>query len=398
MGQGLTLERALTTHFVQRQISLDGTISLAATETQNIRSSMEDITCMVFPLAPAKLTGLLSLCDGHSGRLPAYWTTQTLPDVFKVLKDPHNHLDIQTSLMRIDQAVLNSLNKSLGGTTLVGVVFTVAPDLSSCKATVFHLGDSRCILIRADNSFIQVTQDHKPDSPLERERIEAAGHSVHIPGGDYPARIDASLGLSRALGDAVYKRNLQVPFYNQAVTSLCDVTDVVLSPGDFLLLLCDGYFETQSSADVVKQFNDYKHKHADQFLVDQVPCLQSLVAASQLSKSADNHSAVLLPFSGPQLQKPNKPYKCQVVDVALPAIVVDTVEPKEENKTEDALEEKIKKAAKNEENDHYQFQTRQFAQLYEAQVKAQTPVSPPMLHPIPFIVPAELSFPYPPPQ
>lgn len=82
------------------------------------------------------------------------------------------------------------------------------------------MGDSRAILGRKKShlsrkiDFLELSKDHKPDNPLERERIEKSGGFVdnyHSAGGECygPYRVwlkgaqYPGLAMSRSLGDEV---------------------------------------------------------------------------------------------------------------------------------------------------------------------------------------------------
>ena len=69
------------------------------------------------------------------------------------------------------------------------------------KLICANAGDSRCV-VGANKRAVALSEDHKPTGPIEKARIEAAGHTVSDEG-----RIDGILNLSRGLGDANFKRN-----------------------------------------------------------------------------------------------------------------------------------------------------------------------------------------------
>lgn len=73
------------------------------------------------------------------------------------------------------------------------------------KLYVANAGDSRAALSRS-GSLIELSYDHKPENPLELERIVASGYKVE--GG----RINNHLNLSRCLGDLHYKKNASLPY------------------------------------------------------------------------------------------------------------------------------------------------------------------------------------------
>jgi serine/threonine protein phosphatase PrpC len=62
-------------------------------------------------------------------------------------------------------------------------------------------GDSRVVLGRSSGNEMccPLSEDHKPDNPEEKARIEATGGFVE------ENRVNGSLALSRALGDFEYK-------------------------------------------------------------------------------------------------------------------------------------------------------------------------------------------------
>jgi len=98
--------------------------------------------------------------------------------------------------------------------------------LGKDKVTVANIGDSRAILGRMKKgedgvlkiSAVELSKDHKPELPEEKERIENAGGEV-----DDDGRVDGGLNLSRAFGDFVFKANKEMPAEKQEVIAFPDV-------------------------------------------------------------------------------------------------------------------------------------------------------------------------------
>ena len=77
--------------------------------------------------------------------------------------------------------------------------------------------------------------DHKPNDPVEVERINKAGHNVQMD------RVDGALALSRAIGDLEFKDCKDKPAKEQAVTVFPDITSRPRHADDkFIIIACDG--------------------------------------------------------------------------------------------------------------------------------------------------------------
>ncbi|KAG2448253.1 hypothetical protein HYH02_006837 [Chlamydomonas schloesseri] len=129
------------------------------------------------------------------------------------------------------------------------------------QLAVAHAGDSRVVL--CENGVAQaLTQDHKPDTPAERDRIYQAGLFVMQRPGGVP-RVGGSLAMSRAMGDVKFKAP-ELPPDRQAVTAAPDTTQVRLggsqaaAPGDpaaashprLLVVACDGLWDVMERQQV----------------------------------------------------------------------------------------------------------------------------------------------------
>ena len=108
-----------------------------------------------------------------------------------------------------------------------------------------NAGDTRCCLSN-NGKLVRMSKDHKPDNEIEKQRITEAGGFIS------EGRVNANLNLSRALGDLEYKKNKNIPPEKQLISAYPDVTERKIEDKDeFILLGCDGIWETQTSPDII---------------------------------------------------------------------------------------------------------------------------------------------------
>jgi len=131
---------------------------------------------------------------------------------------------------------------SAGSTSCVACLY--GPD-EECrlKLVVANAGDSRAVLGRRDGSAVRLSQDHTPDVPGERKRIEQEGSSVVDAHGIWRIVLPsqrgagiAGLSVSRGFGDLSYKQAAKV------VSAVPDVflRNVDLQEDSFVILGSDG--------------------------------------------------------------------------------------------------------------------------------------------------------------
>jgi len=109
-------------------------------------------------------------------------------------------------------------------------------------------GDSRAIICKGGKA-VALSEDHKPNDPVERSRIEKAGGFVQEMNGHH--RVNGNLNLSRAIGDLKYKGNSTIEKKDQIITAEPDITRWTLSPDDeFAVLACDGVWDVMSNQEV----------------------------------------------------------------------------------------------------------------------------------------------------
>lgn len=120
---------------------------------------------------------------------------------------------------------------------------------------VANAGDSRAVLCRG-RAAVELSIDHKPEDADEKARIVAAGGTVTADG-----RVNDGLNLSRAIGDHVYKWRADLALADQMISALPDVTSTELVPlaDEFLVIACDGIWNSMSSQEVVDFVYDRLH-------------------------------------------------------------------------------------------------------------------------------------------
>jgi serine/threonine protein phosphatase PrpC len=200
-------------------------------------------------------TCIYGVFDGHGKRghdvsnfvkdnLPKILVAHELfhTDLLAALRDSFLHT--QRLLEHVTRSC--EIDASTSGTT--ATVIVRRPDGLYCA----HLGDSRAVL-GLEEQVVDLTEDHKPNLPEERIRIESNGgvvskqpydinHRVYVKGEKYPG-----LAMSRALGDLI-------GYYYAGIS--CDPT-VSFHPlrkdEPALLLVCsDGVWEFLSSQAAVQ--------------------------------------------------------------------------------------------------------------------------------------------------
>jgi len=122
----------------------------------------------------------------------------------------------------------------------------VLVDQQRKKLFVANAGDSRCVMGRAGKA-VEMSVDHKPESPTEIERIEKSGSTIT------EGRVDGNLNLTRSLGDLKHKNRPHLKPEEQAITANPDTFEFDLDDQvDFVLMGCDGIWEKKSNEEAVE--------------------------------------------------------------------------------------------------------------------------------------------------
>ncbi|GMN36305.1 hypothetical protein TIFTF001_005914 [Ficus carica] len=160
------------------------------------------------------------------------------------------------------------------------------------KLVVANAGDSRCVLSRKGQAY-NLSKDHKPELEVERDRILKAGGFIQV------GRINGTLNLTRAIGDAEFKQNKHLPAEKQIVTANPDINTVELCDDDeFLVLACDGIWDCMSSQQLV----DYVRAQLKEETKLSVVCervFDRCVAPTAGGEGCDNMTMILIQFKRP---------------------------------------------------------------------------------------------------
>jgi len=198
---------------------------------------------------------LLGVFDGHGGKSVSKYLKDTLPYYF-LNKFKNNKKNLFSNSELVDKYVYKIYNlvqnklieehpriaHTCGSTSCIVIHYK---DISNkSKIWVINVGDSRAIKCNRFNIAEQLSQDHKPNSPEERIRIEKLGGIIEFDGSDW--RIQR-LSLSRAFGDLEC---------NPYVTHLPQIYEYDIDINDkFIVLACDGLWDVLSNQDVVDYIN-----------------------------------------------------------------------------------------------------------------------------------------------
>lgn len=241
--QSYTTSRASRKSSPRLTPSKDSRLRWGESSCKGHRESMEDI-----PYKDVK-NAFFAIFDGHGGRYVADYVSKRLPD--EIIR--RNHWPIMADAFR--EAFLNTdkdIHSPVEGSTAI-----VANIFADNTIHLAWVGDSRGMILR-DSQMIALTNDHKPNRPDEKKRIEEAGGTVED--GQVPRILGSgsSLAVSRAFGDADYKPNL--------VTAEPEVISVDGKPGDIIILASDGMWDVLSTRKVAKVLNECSDKGESELL------------------------------------------------------------------------------------------------------------------------------------
>jgi serine/threonine protein phosphatase PrpC len=263
---------------------------------QGYRIEQEDTHVLKLGLAGKPGQHFAGVFDGHSGgKVSAFLAAEMIARV-SALENPMDAAQLTACLIKVDADFIRSQEPDCkDGSACIVSVITEQPGKTGVDrqwdVVVANVGDSRAMIIRADGALQELSADHKPDNPEEKERIQKAGGMV------MDNRVDGQLAMSRAMGDFPYKNHPNLPVDEQKVIPVPDVRSGTVGTGDMLLICCDGIVESMQNPQVAGHLHSTRANLAS---LDPVALLASLFDTSVTSGSKDNHTAVLMCFTSGQ--------------------------------------------------------------------------------------------------
>jgi len=275
-------------------------LKFAASSMQGWRVEMEDQHTITLSIPELTDHALVAVFDGHGGMHAAQYAASNILatlvecDEFKqYCKSKQIGLleNAMTScFMHLDVKLRQSSEVSSGdrsGCTALAAVITPT------HITVASSGDSRVVL-GTGSTVVAMSQDHKPDNPLEKRRIERAGGCVSM------KRVDGDLAVSRALGDFQYKERSDLKESEQKVSPEPEVRSHVRMRADLVLILaCDGIWDVMNNNDALEVFKQCAAEGESNLGL----CCEELLDQCLFKGSRDNMSVVAVAFPGLQINE-----------------------------------------------------------------------------------------------
>ncbi len=255
---------------------------------------MEDRNCVLMNLPKNGLEdwSFMAVFDGHSNdSVSDYLSKELLMSILEAdleLFDELAQISINQNQENINERIKQAIRKAFFETDskegkmlkkLTKGIYDPIKDLHmkfsgstavACLISPTHIylincGDSRAILV-SDNQIKIATIDHKPNNPLETERIKNSGGTIWIGenrillNGRSNFLEDGNLNISRTFGDYHYKCNLEKQPFEQIISAEPDIYIHERSNKDeFIVLASDGIWDVINNEEI-QQYINYRLK------------------------------------------------------------------------------------------------------------------------------------------
>ena len=220
---------------------------------------------------------LLSIYDGHGGDKISNFLKNNIPLLYcnTKLKYPLTrkyHIKIFDFLQK--RIISGKYGYLQGSTCLLNILYRYNNDI---YMNILNLGDCRLTIVNKNDTYEQITIDHKPDDKIEAKRINDIGGEIYKDSeGVY--RI-GNLSLSRAFGDGD-----NAPY----ISHVPDIYTIkITKQNEFIVMACDGLWDVIENNELYKLLKEYQTKKIVNYA--------SKLATEALERgSTDNISIIIL--------------------------------------------------------------------------------------------------------
>ena len=189
--------------------------------------------------------------DGHGGSWVSTYLEKNISNYYlnKKITKPFSK-EYHKEVFHLIQSLLlkNQLGYSNGSTCLLNIMYK---HNNSIHMNIVNLGDSRLVIVYSDGISKAVTKDHKPDDPIEKDRLTKMGGEVYKDS-ESVFRI-GDLSLSRAFGDgdnAPYISQIPDVFYKK-----------ISNQTKYIVMACDGLWDVIQSENLGNVINQFKNSN-----------------------------------------------------------------------------------------------------------------------------------------
>jgi serine/threonine protein phosphatase PrpC len=254
---------------------------------QGWRISMED-THIATNMPNADDHTLFAVFDGHGGVRAANFVAASFTKQLTESREWDEYLATRSEpllrqaftqcFVELDNQM--RLDETIGESGCTATVVMITPTFIICA----NAGDSRAVMSQG-RTVIELSRDHKPENPEEKQRIEQnRGHVQNN-------RVNGMLAVSRAFGD------FDLKLYGQPLVSVLPefVTHIRdYHQDEMIIIACDGLWDVFSNEEAIKEVCQmiWNEGETDMSLV-----AEEMLDLSIQKGSKDNVSAIIIKLS-----------------------------------------------------------------------------------------------------
>ncbi|MCQ2820472.1 MAG: protein phosphatase 2C domain-containing protein [archaeon] len=245
--------------------------------------------------------------DGHGGNgcsifLRDYLHTYIQNFSTKAIKDA---IDEAENTFEITKALNSDSTSIIDASGSCGVMTLIKGN----KCIIANVGDSRLVVFKS-NKVDFYTEDHKPNSDIEKARIEKAGGKLYQTQTLFPLYqngvqieppwrvLPGRLSVSRTFGD-IEAKNPKFGGMKGVVAALPDITEIEITEDThFICLACDGIYDVLSNEEILECAKMVLREYKNEDISKKTKEIANMVIKAAMAKdSFDNISCVIIAFN-----------------------------------------------------------------------------------------------------